>query len=125
MKSKILPLLAISFGLAATGAAEAKNKVYKCKGDVEGRYTYQSKPCPENRDEPEKDELKIIPTDEEKVKAAREKLKKDLEAHKAKKEEAEGTKKPPEIQVNIPPRTTTNPQLQTTPPPLPPPAATE
>ncbi len=123
MKSKMLPLLAISLGLAVTGGAEAKKKVYKCKGEIEGRYTYQSKPCPENKDEPEKDELKIIPTNEEKVKAAREKLKKDLEAHKAKKEEAAGTKKPPEIKVNIPPRTTTQPQLKTTPPP--PPAATE
>ena len=117
MKLKSLALLIISLGVATGALAETKKKVYKCKGDVEGRYIYQSKPCPNSDDEPEKNELKIVPTDEERVKAAREKLEKDLEAHKAKKEEATGVKKEAQVlQVNLPPKAVNPPPAQTPPP---------
>lgn len=81
MKLIIFPLL-----IACIGIAEAK--VYKCQKKEEGSYIYQSKPCPNRKGKPEDDELKIIPADEEKIKAALEKLDEDLAAHQAKKDEA-------------------------------------
>ena len=94
MKLIIFPLL-----IACIGIAEAK--VYKCKKKEEGSYIYQSKPCPNRKGKPEEDELKIIPVDEEKVKAAVEKLNKDLAARQTKKDEA--AKKELDAKKNIPP----------------------
>ena len=74
MKSLILFL-----AIASIGIAEAK--VYKCPSEIEGRYSYQQKPC---KDNPEENVLKIRKVSEEKVKAAQEKFAQELESHKAK-----------------------------------------
>ncbi|NOQ35382.1 MAG: hypothetical protein GQ569_05735 [Methylococcaceae bacterium] len=98
-----MKLIILSLLIASVGVAEAK--VYKCPEEVEGRFTYQSKPCPNTEeDEPEKNELKIIPVNEEKVKAAREKLEKDLVEHKDKKDAEAGIVKPAApVVVTLPP----------------------
>lgn len=105
MKLIILPLL-----IASVGIAEAR--VYKCPDKVEGRFTYQSKPCPNTEEEPEKNELEIIPVSEKRVKEAREKLEKELEAHQEKKDKAAGIiKKEPPITLSIPASKTRVPEI--------------
>jgi len=99
MKLIILPLL-----IASIGIAEAS--VYKCPGKLEGRYTYQEKPCSKEEGAADKNEVTIIPTDKKRVKAAVEKLNKDIEVYQAKKDEKAkaADKNRTEIKVTIPPR---------------------
>ena len=99
MKLIILPLL-----IASVGIAEAR--VYKCPGKLEGRYTYQEKPCSKEEGAADKNEVAIIPTDKKREEAAVEKLNKDIEVHQAKKDKKAkaADKNQTEIKVTIPPR---------------------
>ncbi len=71
--------LILFLAIASIGIAEAK--VYKCSSEIEGRYSYQQKPCDDNPDE---NVLKIRTVSEDKVNAAKEKFAQELETHKAK-----------------------------------------
>jgi hypothetical protein len=99
MKLIILPLI-----IASIGIAEAS--VYKCPGKLEGRYTYQEKPCSKKEGAADKNEVKIIPTDKKRVEEAVEKLNKDIKIHQAKKDKKSKTidKNQTEIKVTMPPR---------------------
>ncbi len=99
MRLIILPLL-----IASIGIAEAR--VYKCPGKLEGRYTYQEKPCSKKEGAADKNKVEIIPTNKKREKVAVEKLNKDIEVHQAKKDKKAkaADKNQTEIKVTIPPR---------------------
>lgn len=99
MKLIILPLL-----IASIGIAEAR--VYKCPEKLEGRYTYQEKPCSKKDGVTDKNAIKIIPTNKKRVEAAVEKLNKDIEVHQAKKDKKAkaADKNQTEIKVTLPAR---------------------
>lgn len=99
MRLIILPLL-----IASIGIAEAR--VYKCPEKLEGRYTYQEKPCSKKDGATDKNAIKIIPTNKKRVEAAVEKLNKDIEVHQAKKDKKAkaADKNQTEIKVTLPSR---------------------
>ncbi len=104
MKLIILPLI-----IASIGVAEAR--VYKCPEKLAGRYIYQEKPCSKEAGAADKNKVNIIPTDKKRVKAAVEKMNKDIEAHQAEKEKRAkaANKNQTEINVTIPPREKSTP----------------
>ncbi|MDQ7089218.1 MAG: hypothetical protein Q9M50_01020 [Methylococcales bacterium] len=94
MKLLILPLL-----IASIGIAEAR--VYKCPGKVEGRYTYQEKPCSKAEGAAEKNKVDIVPVNKKRVKAAVEKLNHDLKDHKKKKDDAAKASDKSHTEINV------------------------
>ncbi len=96
MKLIILPLLIMSINIAEA-------RVFKCPGEIDGRHTYQEKPCSNEKSAVKNNQLKIIPTNKKKVEKAVEKLNDDLKTYQAKKEK-EANKNKTEIKVTLPPK---------------------
>lgn len=94
MKLLILPLF-----IASIGIAEAS--VYKCPGKIEGRYTYQAKPCSKAEGAAEKNNVDIVPVNKKRVEAAVEKLNKDLKDYKEKKDKAAKAKDKNHTEINV------------------------
>ncbi|MCK5898088.1 MAG: hypothetical protein KAG06_03345 [Methylococcales bacterium] len=105
MKLIILPLLIASIGIVEAG-------VYKCPDPVTGKLTYQARPC-KNQGNSNDNKVRIMPADEKRAKAAKEKLDLYMKNRKAKKQTSPAISTPPptEINVTIPPnKTVLNPQ---------------
>ncbi|MCK5871790.1 MAG: hypothetical protein KAG26_03100 [Methylococcales bacterium] len=105
MRLIILPLLIASVGIVEAG-------VYKCPDPVTGKLTYQARPC-NNQGNSTENKVRIMPEDEKKAKAAKEKLDLYMKNRKAKKEPSIKSVAPPptEIKVTLPPtKAAPNPQ---------------
>ncbi|MCK4492459.1 MAG: hypothetical protein KAU26_00255 [Methylococcales bacterium] len=105
MRLIILPLLIASVGIAEAG-------VYKCPDPVTGKLTYQARPC-HNQGNSNENKVRIMPEDEKRAKAAKEKLDLYMKNRKAKKETTTKSATPPptEIKLTLPPsKTEPNPQ---------------
>ncbi len=83
--------LIVLFSATMLTAGFAQAEVYKCAGEIEGKYTYQQKPC--NQDAPEASQIEIHPVNEAKIARAKEKSLQVLEAHEKKKQQNETPKK--------------------------------
>lgn len=107
MKLLILPLLVTSIGIAEAG-------VYKCPSKINGRYTYQEKPCSKAIEAVEKNIVEIVPTNKKKVEAAVEKLENELKVHQVKKDKAAKTedKTQTQIKVTLPPPVQERPEKE-------------
>jgi hypothetical protein len=77
---KIITLL-----LMITSISAAHAQIYKCPGSVEGKFTYQERPCKGAK--VDEHTLKTIPIDKQKIAEAQAKLAKELDPEAAQKQE--------------------------------------